>query len=75
MRRQWNCLSSLTFHLSNMAKLSMIEREKKRERLNNKYQSKIKMIKEKLKDTKTSDEEDNRIKKEITKDTSKCLGG
>ena len=75
MRRQWNCLNSLTFHLSNMAKLSMIEREKKRERLNNKYQSKIKMIKEKLKDTKTSDEEDNRIKKEITKDTSKCLGG
>ena len=32
MRRQWSYLNNLTFHLSNMAKLSMIEREKKRER-------------------------------------------
>ena len=40
-----------------MAKLSMIEREKKRERLNKKYLSKIKLIKEKLKDSKTSDDE------------------
>jgi len=40
-----------------MAKLSMIEREKKREKLNKKYLSKINMIKEKLKDKKTSDEE------------------
>ena len=67
MRRQWNCLNSLTFHLSNMAKLSMIEREKKRERLNNKYQSKIKMIKEKLKDAKTSDEEVIELRKKLQK--------
>ena len=40
-----------------MANLSMIEREKKREKLNKKYLSKIKMIKEKLKDSKTSDDE------------------
>ena len=33
MRRQWSYLNNLTFHLSNMAKLSMIEREKKREDL------------------------------------------
>ena len=46
-----------------MAKLSMIEREKKRERLNNKYQSKIKMIKDKLKDIKTSDEEATELRK------------
>ena len=67
MRRQWNCLNSLTFHLSNMAKLSMIEREKKRERLNNKYQSKIKIIKEKLKDAKTSDEEVIELRKKLQK--------
>tara|TARA_Y100000766_G_C18518678_1_gene417763 strand:- start:19 stop:324 length:306 start_codon:yes stop_codon:yes gene_type:complete len=40
-----------------MAKLSMIEREKKREKLNKKYISKIKTIKEKIKDKSTSEEE------------------
>ncbi|MEC8078030.1 MAG: 30S ribosomal protein S14 [Pseudomonadota bacterium] len=40
-----------------MAKLSMIQREKKRERLNRKYLSKIKNIKDKLKDSKISGEE------------------
>ena len=54
MRRQWSYLTNLTFHLNNMAKLSMIERETKREKLNKKYLSKINMIKEKLKDKKTS---------------------
>ena len=33
MRRQWSYSNSLTFHLNDMAKLSMIEREKKRENL------------------------------------------
>ena len=41
MRRQWSYSNSLTFHLNDMAKLSMIEREKKREKLNKKYLSKI----------------------------------
>ena len=50
-----------------MAKLSMIEREKKRERLNNKYKSKIKMIKEKLKDTKISDEEATQLRMKLQK--------
>ena len=33
MRRQWSYLDNLTFHLNNMAKLSMIEREKKEKNL------------------------------------------
>ena len=37
-----------------MAKLSMIEREKKREKLNKKYLTKINMIKDKLKDKNTT---------------------
>ncbi len=57
MRRQWSYLNNLTFHLNSMAKLSMIQREKKRERLNRKYLSKIKNIKDKLKDSKISGEE------------------
>jgi small subunit ribosomal protein S14 len=40
-----------------MAKTSMIEREKKREKLNKKYLAKINMIKDKLKDKSTTDEE------------------
>ena len=32
MRRQWSYLDNLTFHLNNMAKLSMIERERKKEK-------------------------------------------
>ena len=40
-----------------MAKLSMIEREKKREKLNKKYLTKINMIKDKLKDKNTTEEE------------------
>ena len=48
MRRQWSYLNNLTFHSNNMAKLSMIEREKKREKLNKKYLTKINMIKDKI---------------------------
>ena len=54
MRRQWSYLNNLTSHLNNMAKLSMIEREKKREKLNKKYLTKINMIKDKLKDKNTT---------------------
>ena len=50
-----------------MAKLSMIEREKKREKLNKKYISKIKMIKEKLKDSKTSDDEAIQLRLKLQK--------
>ncbi len=67
MRRQWSYLNNLTFHLNNMAKLSMIEREKKRERLNKKYLSKIKMIKDKLRDSKTSDEEATELRLRLQK--------
>lgn len=57
MRRQWSYSNSLTFHLSDMAKLSMIEREKKREKLNKKYLDKIKSLKDKLKDQNISEDE------------------
>ena len=67
MRRQWSYSNSLTFHLNNMAKLSMIEREKKREKLNKKYLSKLKMIKAKLKDSKTSDDEAIQLRLKLQK--------
>ena len=35
MRRQWSYSNSLTFHLNDMAKLSMIEREKKEKTIKN----------------------------------------
>ena len=67
MRRQWSYSSSLTFHLNNMAKLSMIEREKKREKLNKKYLSKIKMIKSKLKDKNITADEMNILRTKLQK--------
>ena len=67
MRRQLSYLDNLTFHLNNMAKLSMIEREKKREKLNKKYLSKIKIIKDKLKDSKTSDDEAMELRLKLQK--------
>ena len=45
----------------------MIEREKKREKLNKKYLSKIKMIKEKLKDSKISDDEAFQLRLKLQK--------
>ena len=45
----------------------MIEREKKREKLNKKYISKIKMIKDKLRDSKTSDEEAMNLRVKLQK--------
>jgi len=50
-----------------MAKLSMIEREKKRDRLNKKYLSKIRLIKDKLKDSKTSSEEATELRIKLQK--------
>tara|TARA_Y100000389_G_scaffold201901_1_gene245747 strand:- start:4638 stop:4943 length:306 start_codon:yes stop_codon:yes gene_type:complete len=50
-----------------MAKLSMIEREKKRARLNKKYITKINMIKEKLKDKNTTDEESIELRTKLQK--------
>jgi len=67
MRRQWSYSNSLTFHLNNMAKLSMIEREKKRERLNKKYLEKIKTIKEKLKDKNISEDEMSILRTKLQK--------
>ena len=71
MRRQWSYSNNLTFHLNDMAKLSMIERERKRDKLNKKYFSKIKMIKEKLKDSKTSNDEALQLRLKI-KDSIEC---
>jgi len=51
IRRHWNCLSNLTFHLNRMAKLSVIEREKKRAKLMLKYAKKRSEIKKQLKKT------------------------
>ena len=67
MRRQWSYSNSLTFRLNDMAKLSMIERERKREKLNKKYISKIKIIKDKLKDSKTSDDEAIQLRLKLQK--------
>ena len=50
-----------------MAKLSMIEREKKREKLNKKYLNKINMIKEKLKDRNTTDDESMALRTKLQK--------
>tara|TARA_B100001109_G_C18784169_1_gene436854 strand:- start:454 stop:759 length:306 start_codon:yes stop_codon:yes gene_type:complete len=50
-----------------MAKLSMIEREKKREKLNKKYLSKIKMIKSKLKDKSITADEMNILRTKLQK--------
>ena len=45
----------------------MIEREKKREKLNKKYLSKIKMINEKLKDSKIYDDDASKLRLKLQK--------
>jgi len=67
MRRQWSYLNNLTFHSNNMAKVSMIEREKKREKLNKKYLAKINMIKEKLRDKNVTEEESIILRNKLQK--------
>ena len=50
-----------------MAKVSMIEREKKREKLNKKYLAKINMIKEKLRDKNVTEEESIILRNKLQK--------
>ena len=73
MRRQWSYLNNLTFHLNNMAKLSMIEREKKREKLNKKYLTKINMSKDKLNDKNTTEEESIALRIKLQKSPLNAL--
>ncbi len=57
IRRHWNCLSNLTFHSNKMAKLSVIEREKKRAKLVLKYAKKRTELKKQMKRPNLSVEE------------------
>tara|TARA_B100000401_G_C52765302_1_gene700344 strand:+ start:1035 stop:1340 length:306 start_codon:yes stop_codon:yes gene_type:complete len=56
-----------------MAKLSMIEREKKRERLNKKYLDKVKLIKDKLKEKNISEDEIVELRTKLQKIPSNAL--
>ena len=67
IRRQWNFSNSLTFHLNNMAKSSIIQREKKRAVLVLKHSHKRKSLKEKLKTSGISTEEAAVLRKKLQK--------
>ena len=67
IRRHWNCLNNLTFHLNNMARLSVIEREKKRLRLVLKYAKKRSELKIQLKNPNLSIEDKTLLRTKLQK--------
>ena len=67
IRRHWNYLSNLIFHLNNMARISIIEREKKREKLVLKYAKKRSNLKAELRKTDLSFEEKAALRKKLQK--------